>query len=58
MKELNDLRTWLSTQRGRWADIARRSGVSHKTIERIIRNEDYSPTVRTFELLRQQMTAQ
>jgi hypothetical protein len=41
MMELTRLRDWLAAQSGYWSDIARRSGISTKTISRIVNDDAY-----------------
>jgi hypothetical protein len=41
MMELTRLRDWLAAQSGLWSDISRRSGISTKTIYRIVNEDAY-----------------
>jgi hypothetical protein len=51
MNDMHELRTWLRSHRSAWPDIARRTGVSAKTISRLADQDGYNTTFRTFKSL-------
>jgi lambda repressor-like predicted transcriptional regulator len=51
MKELEDLKDWLRSRAGSWRQISRKSGVSTRTIHRILNNTGYSVNLKTFAAL-------
>ena len=57
MTEFETLRGWLSEQSGKRQlnEIARRTGVNRRTIQRIVNNDGYSVRIETFEVLKAEM---
>lgn len=51
MKEMQELRDWLRSQKPRWDTIAKRAGISTKTISRFVADDDYSMNFKTFRAL-------
>lgn len=51
MNELLELIAWLGSQRGNWSRISRQSGVSTRTIYRIVNDSDYNVTRKTIRKL-------
>lgn len=51
--EILELREWLGPRKGKWSEISRRSGVSLKTIYRILNEPGYSLSSRTLAALRE-----
>lgn len=47
----NDLRDWLRNQSGKLSEISRCSGVSRRTIQRIVNNPGYRMGPDTYSLL-------
>lgn len=48
MKELDELRAWLNSQKGEWTRIARDTQLSTKTISRIANQPTYKVTLQTY----------
>jgi DNA-binding LacI/PurR family transcriptional regulator len=57
MTEFETLRGWLSEQSGKRQlnEIARRTGVNRRTIQRIVNNDGYSVNLKTFSALKAEM---
>jgi DNA invertase Pin-like site-specific DNA recombinase len=51
VKELIELSAWLASKRGSWTQIARSTGVSTRTIYRIVNDPKYSVNLSTFLIL-------
>jgi hypothetical protein len=51
MNELRELISWLASQRGNWTRISQRSGISTRTIYRIVNDPDYNVTRATIGAL-------
>lgn len=51
MNELRELISWLASQRGNWTRISQRSGISTRTIYRIVNDPDYNVTRATISAL-------
>lgn len=51
MKELQELSAWLASKRGSWTQIAKTTGVSTRTIYRIVNDPKYSVNLSTFLIL-------
>lgn len=53
MNELRTLREWLASQAGerKLNEIARETGVSRRTIQRIVNDDGYSVNLKTFSTL-------
>lgn len=51
MNDLAELISWLASQRGNWSRISRQSGISTRTIYRIVSDPDYNVTIRTIRKL-------
>lgn len=51
MKHLAPLRQWLEGQKENWPTIARDTGLSVKTLSRIVNDEAYGCRLQTFVLL-------
>lgn len=48
MKELQELSAWLASKRGSWTQLAKTTGVSTRTIYRIVNDPKYSVNLSTF----------
>jgi protein-S-isoprenylcysteine O-methyltransferase Ste14 len=48
VKELRDLSTWLASKRGSWTRISRNTGVSTRTIYRIVNDPKYTVNFSTY----------
>ena len=57
MNELRDLISWLASQKGSWTQISKRSGISTRTIYRIVNDPGYNVTRTTIEALSAQQAA-
>lgn len=55
MDELIPLRTWLMARKGQWSQIAKRTHLSTKTIQRVANQPNRSVNLRTYQLLRDEM---
>lgn len=51
MEKIDELRTWLLAQRGHWIALSRSSGVSHKSICRIVHNPEHNYELATYKKL-------
>jgi hypothetical protein len=51
IKELAELRAWLASIRGDWSRLSRKTGVSTRTIYRIVNDDSYNLTLQTFVTL-------
>lgn len=49
MRDTQQVRAWLRSQRGRRGEIAKGIGMSAKTLERIVHDEAYFPRADTLE---------
>lgn len=49
MRDTQQVRAWLRSQRGRRGEIAKGIGMSAKTLERIVHDESYFPRSDTLE---------
>lgn len=57
MNDLAELISWLTSQRGNWSRISRQSGISTRTIYRIVNDPDYNVTMGTIRKLSNERTA-
>lgn len=48
MKELDELRAWLSSHKGEWTRLARDTQLSTKTLSRIANQPSYKVTLQTY----------
>lgn len=55
MTEIEMLREWLPAQMGKLNEIARQTGVSRRTIQRIVNDDDYAVTSTTSSKLKKYM---
>ena len=55
MNELSVLRQWLNGQTGRLNEIAKRTGISRRTIQRIVNDDEYSVHLSTYSILKSEM---
>lgn len=58
MNDLAELISWLASQRGNWSRISRQSGISTRTIYRIVNDPDYNVTMGTIRKLSERMTSE
>lgn len=56
MKELTQIREWLRSEKGNWTGIAKRTGLSTKTIQRIAREPERFVSMRTLIALQDAMS--
>jgi hypothetical protein len=57
MNELRELISWLASQRGNWTRISQRSGISTRTIYRIVNDPEYNVTRATIRALTAEQAA-
>lgn len=57
MNELLELISWLASQRGNWTRISQRSGISTRTIYRIVNDPEYNVTRATIRKLTAEQSA-
>lgn len=55
MSEFELLRSWLSEQSGKLNEISRQTGISRRTIQRIVNKDCYSPSLSTYSTLKKRM---
>lgn len=60
MQEMQALRDWLGSQKGdhNLTSIAIRTGISRRTVQRIVNDTGYSVNLKTFSALRAEMEKQ
>lgn len=58
MNDLAELISWLASQRGNWSRISRQSGISTRTIYRIVNDPEYNVTMGTIRKLSERMTSE
>ncbi|MGG2046749.1 hypothetical protein [Burkholderia gladioli] len=55
MDKISQVRSWLTASRGQWTQIARRTGLSTKTIQRFVKDDSWNFTMSTYHALELEM---
>jgi hypothetical protein len=55
MDEITPIRDWLLSQKGHWTQIIENTGLSRKTLQRVVKVDGYNYTLETYRALDREM---
>ena len=55
MDDITPIRDWLLSRKGHWTQIIEKTGLSRKTLQRVVKIEGHNYTLETYLILKREM---